>query len=46
LRNFTRPDELHFQADVGWLELANWGEANEELENIAAQMRAHPARTF
>lgn len=42
MRNFTRPDELHFQAAIGWLELGNWLEANEELENITPQMRAHP----
>jgi len=34
LRHFTRPDELHFQAAVGWLELGNWLEANKEPESI------------
>jgi len=29
---------LHFQAAVGWLELGNWLEANEELENITPQL--------
>ena len=42
MRNFTRPDELHFQAANGWLELGSWLEANEELENITPQMRVHP----
>ena len=42
MRPFTRPDELHFQAAVGWLELGNWREANEELENITPALRAHP----
>jgi len=42
LRHFTRPDELHFQSAVGWLELGNWLEANEELENITPEMRARP----
>ena len=41
MHNFTRSDEIHFQAAVGWLELGNWREANEELERITAQMRAH-----
>jgi hypothetical protein len=42
LRNFARPDELHFQAANGWLELRNWLETNEELENITPALRAHP----
>jgi tetratricopeptide (TPR) repeat protein len=42
LHHFTRPDELSFQAANGWLELGNWREANEELENITPLMRAHP----
>ena len=42
MRNFTRPDELHFQAAVGWLELSNWREANEELESITPALPAHP----
>ena len=37
-----RPDELRFQAAIGWLELGNWREANEELENISPEQRAHP----
>ena len=42
MRPFTGLDELHFQAAVGWLELGNWREANEELEDITPQMPAHP----
>jgi tetratricopeptide (TPR) repeat protein len=36
------PDSLHLLAAQGWLELGNHIEANEELENIAPQLRAHP----
>jgi len=39
---FDRADKLHLEAAQGWLELGNWLEANEELENITAQLRAHP----
>jgi predicted Zn-dependent protease len=33
----------HLQAAQGWLELGDHLEANEELENITPQFRAHPA---
>ncbi len=36
------PDTLHLQAAQGWIELGNHLEANEELEKITAQLRAHP----
>jgi len=36
------PDRRHLEAAEGWLELGNWHEANEELEGIASQLRAHP----
>ena len=36
------PDTLHLQAAQGWLELGNHIEANEELERITPQLRAHP----
>ena len=42
MRNFNHADELHLQAAIGWLELGNWQEANEELENISPPQRAHP----
>lgn len=35
-------DRRHFRAAEGWLELGNWKEANEELENIKPELRAHP----
>jgi tetratricopeptide (TPR) repeat protein len=36
------PDSFHLSAAVGWLELGNWREADEELEKIAPALRAHP----
>ena len=47
LRWMTQPlalsDQRHLDAADGWLGLGNWHEANEELEQIGPQMRAHPA---
>jgi predicted Zn-dependent protease len=40
---FGPPDSIHFRASEGWLELGNHLEANEELEQITPEMRAHPA---
>ncbi|MCX6927311.1 MAG: tetratricopeptide repeat protein [Verrucomicrobia bacterium] len=37
------PDTFHLLAAQGRLELGNHIEANEELENITASLRAHPA---
>jgi tetratricopeptide (TPR) repeat protein len=37
------PDTLHILAAQGWLELGDHIEANEELENITPELRAHPA---
>lgn len=36
------PDSFHLSAAIGWLELGNPTEANEELEKIAPALRAHP----
>ena len=36
------PDSIHLKAAEGWLELGNWLESNEELEQITPAMRAHP----
>jgi tetratricopeptide (TPR) repeat protein len=36
------PDSLHLQAAQGWLELGSHSEANEELEKITPELRAHP----
>jgi len=35
-------DHFHLEAAEGWLGLADWKEANEELENISPANRAHP----
>lgn len=35
------PDSHHIEAAVGWLELGNWREANEELERISPAGKAH-----
>jgi predicted Zn-dependent protease len=37
------PDVFHLRAAQGWLELGNHLEADAELDNIAPQLRAHPA---
>ncbi len=37
-----KPDIFHLSAAVGWLELGNWQEANEELERISPTLRGHP----
>jgi tetratricopeptide (TPR) repeat protein len=36
------PDSHHLSAAVGWLELGNHLEANEELEKVTPQLRVHP----
>jgi hypothetical protein len=36
-------DQRHLEAAEGWIELGNHLEANEELENITPEHRAHPA---
>lgn len=36
------PDSFHLSAAVGWIELGNHLEANEELEKITPKLRAHP----
>jgi tetratricopeptide (TPR) repeat protein len=38
----TRADKRHLDAAEGWVELGNHLEANEELECITPQLRAHP----
>jgi len=36
------PDSIHLEAALGWLELGNYPESNEELEKITASLRSHP----
>jgi hypothetical protein len=40
--SLDRPDSLFLQAAIGWLELGNWCEANNEIENISPPFKAHP----
>jgi tetratricopeptide (TPR) repeat protein len=42
MKKLEPPDTLHLQAAQGWLELGNHLEANEELEKITPELRAHP----
>ena len=41
MRPLQHPDQLHLQGAIGWLELGNYLEANEELERIQPKLRAH-----
>jgi DNA polymerase III alpha subunit (gram-positive type) len=42
MKKLQSPDSHHLQAAIGWLELGNHLEANEELERIAPTLRVHP----
>ena len=42
MKNLPYPNNKHLEAAEGWLELGNCKEANEELENIAPELKAHP----
>jgi hypothetical protein len=42
MRKLTWPDNHHLDAAIGWLELGNWPEANDEIERITPEMRVHP----
>ena len=33
---------MHLKAAAGWIQLGGYDSANEELENIRAEWRAHP----
>jgi tetratricopeptide (TPR) repeat protein len=41
VKSLDAPDTFHLSAAIGWLELGNWHEANEELEKITPDLRAH-----
>jgi len=43
MQPFDAPDAHRLRAAQGWLGLGSWREANEELEGIASELRAHPA---
>ncbi len=36
------PDSHHLEAAAGWLELGNWREANEEIEQVFPAGKVHP----
>jgi len=42
VKSLEPPDSHYLQAAIGWLELGNHLEANEELEKITPELRAHP----
>ena len=42
MKNLPHPDNRHLEAAEGWFELGDHLAANEELENITPQLRAHP----
>ena len=44
MKSLQPPDSYYLRAAIGWLELGNHLEANEELEKIA--LRYVPTRTF
>jgi tetratricopeptide (TPR) repeat protein len=39
---FSPSDLHHLKAAQGWIELGAWDVANDELENITPELRAHP----
>ena len=42
MKSLKPPDNHCLHAAIGWLELGNHTEANEELEKISPGLRAHP----
>ena len=42
LAQLQHPDTMHFKAGVGWIQLEDYDSANDELEKIRAEWRAHP----
>jgi hypothetical protein len=42
MRQLEGQDKMRLVAAEGWLQLGNYLEANEELENIIPQIRGHP----
>jgi len=42
MHSFTHRDKLLLEAAQGWLELGDLVSANDELDEIAPQLRAHP----
>ena len=42
LAQLKHPDPMHLKAAAGWIQLGDYDAANDELENIRAEWRAHP----
>ena len=42
LAQLKHPDTMHLKATAGWIQLGDYDSANDELENIRAEWRAHP----
>ena len=41
LAQLKNPDPMHLKAAAGWIQLGDYDAANDELENIRAEWRAH-----
>ena len=42
LAQLQHPDPMHLEAAAGWIQLGDYHSANDELEKIRAEWRAHP----
>jgi len=42
LTQLQHPDPMHLEAAAGWIQLGDYDSANDELEKIRAEWRAHP----
>ena len=42
LAQLQHPDPMHLEAAAGWIQLGDYNSANDELEKIRAEWRAHP----
>ncbi|MDB4683849.1 tetratricopeptide repeat protein [bacterium] len=42
LAQLQHPDPMHLKAASGWIQLGDYDSANDELEKIRAEWRAHP----
>ena len=42
LAQLQHPDTMHSEAAAGWIQLGDYDSANDELEKIRAEWRAHP----
>ena len=42
LAQLKHPDTMHLEAAAGWIQLGDYDSANDELEKIRAEWRAHP----